>query len=104
VRCLPTSGSTMPIPFPRCATCFALPLCAKRDQYLRWSAQVSHVRYHIDTAFGQLVDRCNVKRVWALDPWHLCGRLLHKVLMHIMAILLTVELGNLPMHLARLAT
>jgi hypothetical protein len=28
---------------------------------------LSRVRYRIDTVFGQLVDRCAVKRVWARD-------------------------------------
>jgi hypothetical protein len=47
---------------------------AKRDPYPRWSAAPSRVRYRIDTVFGQLVDRCAVKRVWARDLWHLCSR------------------------------
>jgi hypothetical protein len=47
---------------------------AKRDPHPRWSARLSRVRYRIDTVFGQLVDRCAVKRVWARDLWHLCSR------------------------------
>jgi hypothetical protein len=75
---------------------------AKRDPHPRWSAVLSRVRYRIDTVFGQLVDRCMVKRVWVRDLWHLCSRLLRKVLMHTLAVLLNVELGNPPLHLARL--
>ena len=75
---------------------------AKRDPHPRWSAQLSRVRYRIDTVFGQLVDRCSVKRVWARDLWHLSSRLLRKVLMHTLAVLLTVDLGNPPLHLAQL--
>ena len=76
----------------------ALYLSAKRDPHPRWSAQLSRVRYRIDTVFGQLIDtvfgqlidtvfgqlveRCDVKRVWAGDLWHLCSRLLRTVLMH----------------------
>lgn len=41
---------------------------------------LSCVRYGIDTVFGQLVDRCAVKRVWAQDRWYLCSRLLRTVL------------------------
>ena len=75
---------------------------AKRDPHPRWSALLSRVRYRIDTVFGQLVDRCAVKRVWARDLWHLSSRLLRKVLMHTLAILLNVDLGNPPvLHLAQ---
>jgi hypothetical protein len=78
---------------------------AKRDPHPRWSALLSRVRYRIETVFGQLVDRCNVKRVWARDRWHLGNRLLRKVLMqlmHTLAVLLNSELGNPPLHLAQL--
>jgi hypothetical protein len=74
---------------------------AKRDPLPRWSARLSRVRYRIDTVFGQLVDRCAVKRLWARDLWHLSNRLLRKVLMHTLAVLLNVELGNPPLQLAR---
>jgi hypothetical protein len=74
---------------------------AKRDPHPRWSARLSRVRYRIDTVFGQLVDRCAVKRVWARDLWHLSSRLLRKVLMHTAAVLLNVDLGNPPLHLAQ---
>jgi len=73
---------------------------AKRDPSPRWSALLSRVRYRIDTVFGQLVDRCAVKRVWARDLWHLGSRLLRKVLMHTLAVLLSVHLGNSPLRLA----
>jgi hypothetical protein len=75
---------------------------AKRDPHPRWSAQLSRVRYRIDTVFGQLVERCAVKRVWARDLWHLGSRLLRKVLLHTLAILLNIDLGNPPLHLAEL--
>lgn len=75
---------------------------SKRDPHPRWSAVLSRVRYRIDTVFGQLVDRCNVKRVWARDLWHLANRLLRTVLMHTLAILLNVDRGNPPLHLAQL--
>jgi Transposase DDE domain len=75
---------------------------AKRDPHPRWSALLSRARYRIDTVFGQLVDRCDVKRVWARDRWHLGSRLLRKVLMHTLAVLLNIDLGNPPLHLAQL--
>jgi hypothetical protein len=75
---------------------------AKRDPHPRWSAVLSRVRYRIDTVFGQLVDRCHIKRVWARDLWHLCSRLLRKMLMHTLAVLLNSGLGNPPLQLAQL--
>lgn len=74
---------------------------AKRDPRPRWSAVLSRVRSRIDTVFGQLVDRCAVKRVWARDAWHLWSRLLRKVLMHTLVVLLNGELGNPPLQLAQ---
>jgi hypothetical protein len=49
---------------------------------------LSHVRYRIDTVFGQLVERYHAKRLWARDGWHLGSRLLRKVLSHTLAVLL----------------
>nr|WP_220210909.1 hypothetical protein [Reticulibacter mediterranei] len=46
------------------------------------SKVLGRVRYLIDTVFGQLTDRWNLKRVWASDLWHLRNRLLRAVLMH----------------------
>lgn len=43
---------------------------------------LGRVRYLIDTVFGQLTDRCQMKRVWARDLWHLRNRLLRFILMH----------------------
>ncbi len=74
---------------------------AKRDPRPRWSARFSRVRYRIDTVFGQLVDRCSIKRLWARDLWHLSNRLLRKVLMHTLAVLFNVDLDNPPLQLAR---
>lgn len=65
---------------------------------------LSRVRYRIDTVFGQLVDHCSVKRVWARDLWHLCSCLLRKVLIHPLGVLFTVVRDNPPLHLARLVT
>lgn len=77
---------------------------AKRDPHPRWSARLSRVRYRIDTVFGQLVDRCAVKRVWARDRWHLSSRLLRKVLMHTLAVLLNVALGTPPLQIAQVVS
>lgn len=68
----------------------------------RASPVLGRVRYRIDTVFGQLIDRCQAKRVWARDRWHLCNRLLRMVLMHTLAVLFNLELGQPPLQLARL--
>lgn len=75
---------------------------AQRDPAPKRSAALSRIRYRIDTVFGQLVERCAAKRVWARDAWHLWSRLLRKVLMHTVAVLLNLARGNPPLQLARL--
>ena len=40
------------------------------------SPVLGHVRYLIDTLFGQLTDRYTLKRTWARDQWYLRNRLL----------------------------
>jgi hypothetical protein len=35
---------------------------------------MGRVRYRIETVFGQLTDRCLLKRVWARDLWHVRNR------------------------------
>lgn len=46
------------------------------------SPVLGRVRYLVDTVFGQLTDRCGIKRVWVHDVWHLRNRVLRAVLMH----------------------
>jgi Transposase DDE domain len=46
------------------------------------SPVLGRVRYLIDTVFGQLADRCHIKRLWARELWHLCSRLVRLILMH----------------------
>ena len=75
---------------------------ATHDPWPQHSALLSRVRYRIDTTFGQLVDRYQVKRVWVKDAWHLHSRLLRKVLSHTMALFLNQIQGNPPMQLAKL--
>ena len=77
---------------------------ASSDPWPKRSALLSGVRYRIDTTFGQLVDRYQVKRVWAKDWWHLHSRLLRKVLSHTLALFLNQAQGNPPMQLAKLVS
>jgi hypothetical protein len=75
---------------------------ATRDPHPRWSTLLRRVCDRIDTVFGQLSERCGVRRVWARDLWHLSNRLLRKVLMHTLAVLFNLDLGRQPLHLAQL--
>ena len=77
---------------------------ARRDPDPGRSRFLSRVRYRIETTFGQLVERYHVKRVWARDLWHLCSRLLRKILSHTIAVLCNECLGHPPLQLARLLT
>lgn len=62
----------------------------------------SDMRYLIDTVFGQLTDRFQIKRVRARDLWHLTGRVYRKVLAHTLALLLNMEQGNRPLQFEQL--
>ena len=55
------------------------------------SAVLGQIRYRIDTVFGQLTDRCQMKRVWARDLWHLRNRLLRAILMHTLCVWLNQQ-------------
>jgi hypothetical protein len=57
------------------------------------SRVLGRVRYRIDTVFGQLTDRCQMKRVWARDLWHLRNRLLRFILMHTVCFFLNQQEG-----------
>ena len=73
----------------------------KRDPRPRFSSTLGRLRYRIDTVFGQLVDRGQVKRVWAKDIWHLHSRLVRKVLSYTIVVLLNQTQRNPPLQLAR---
>jgi hypothetical protein len=74
-----------------------------RDKDRVRSAKLSATRYKIETVNGQLAERYNVKRTWAKDLWHLCHRVIRKVLSHTVAILLNVRAGHQPLQFDRLA-
>lgn len=50
------------------------------------SSVLGQVRYRIDTVFGQLTDRCRLKRVWARDLWHLRNYIVRVLLMHTLCV------------------
>ena len=67
------------------------------------SAQLSAVRYRIETSSGQLAERYEIKRTWAKDLWHLCHRVIRKVLSHTALALINFRAGYRPMQLDALA-
>ena len=61
------------------------------------------VRYRIETSNGQLAERYAIKRTWAKDLWHLCHRVIRKILSHTALALINFLGGRQPMQLDRLA-
>jgi hypothetical protein len=57
------------------------------------SARLSAIRYRLETVNGQLAGRYQVKRTWAKDLWHLCHRIVRKVLSHTVMAGLCARLG-----------
>jgi hypothetical protein len=49
---------------------------------------LSRVRWRIETVAAQLVERFQLKRLWARDAWHLTSRIWRKVLSHTVAVFL----------------
>lgn len=76
----------------------------QQDPWPRWSRDISHWRYRIDTLFGQLVECTAVKRIWAHDLWHLTRRLLRKMCMQTSAIFTNSASDRPPLPLADLVT
>lgn len=66
------------------------------------SILLGHVRQITEVVIGQLATHFNAERTWARDLWHLCSRLIRKVLSHTAALLLNAQQGNPPLQLERL--
>jgi hypothetical protein len=69
----------------------------KHDPDPQRSRQLSGPRWRIETVGSQLTERYRLKRVWARDLWHLCHRLIRKVLSHTMAVWLNSAAGLEPL-------
>lgn len=67
---------------------------ASQDPHPEYNFLTSHIRYRIETVFGQLVDHFNAKKVWARDLWHFYNRLLRKIISHCIAAFLNISMGN----------
>jgi hypothetical protein len=75
----------------------------RRDPDRARSRRLSAVRYRVESTNGQLAERYGVKRTWAKDLWHLCHRVIRKVLSHTAAALLNLRAGRQPMQFDALA-
>jgi hypothetical protein len=66
------------------------------------SRVLGRLRWRIEAVAAQLAERYRFKRTWARDAWHLTSRMLRKALSHTVCVLLCLERGYEPLHLARL--
>jgi hypothetical protein len=66
------------------------------------SRVLTRVRWRIETVAAQLVQRYQLKRIWARDAWHLTSRVLRKILSHTIAVWLCLERGHSPLQFAQL--
>jgi hypothetical protein len=73
-----------------------------RDPDPERSGRLSSVRYRIETVAGQLAGRDMIKRTWARDLWHLCHRIIRKILSHTIMICINVLETNAPLSFDRL--
>lgn len=62
------------------------PYKSAKRQKQPYPRYLTHMRYRIETVFGQLVERFHAKRVWARDLWHLTSRWMRKFLSHTVAV------------------
>jgi hypothetical protein len=71
------------------------PFRSKQHEKEPWPFWLLVKRRRIETVLGQLVERFHLARVRARDLWHLCSRMLRKVLSHTVAVLFC-ECAELP--------
>ena len=74
----------------------------KRDPDPGRSRRLRGPRWRVETVNGQLAGRYWAKRLWARDLWHLCHRLIRKILSHTVAVWLNVIAGLAPLRFADL--
>lgn len=72
------------------------------DPWPALSQLISRLRQGIETVISQLIERFNAKWTWARDRWHLCHRMIRKVLAHTACVVLNVRHGHPPLQLDRL--
>jgi hypothetical protein len=75
-----------------------------RDPQPERSRVLRRLHWLIETVNGQLAGRYHAKRTWAKDVWHLCSRVLRKILSHTVAAWVNVSRGHRPLDFASLVT
>jgi hypothetical protein len=75
---------------------------AKGDPDPERSYWLGRIRRIVETTIGELVERYHIKRTWARDLWHLCHRLIRKLLSHTVGVWLNAQLGRPLLQLAGL--
>jgi hypothetical protein len=80
------------------------PYRSAKCQKQPWPRFLTHMRYRIETVFGQLVERFHAKRVWARDLWHLTSRWMRKFLSHTLAVFFYVQADISYLSFAKLVT
>jgi len=76
----------------------------KHDPQPQRSRVLRGLHWLIETVNGQLAGRYQVKRTWAKYLWHLCSRVLRKILSHTIAAWVNVARGHRPLDFASLLT
>lgn len=74
----------------------------RRDPDPARSRRLGRPRWRVETVNSQLAGRYSAKRIWARDLWHLCHRLIRKVLSHTVAVWVNVNAGLPPLQFAAL--
>ena len=82
--------------------CFLAPYKSAKREKQPWPRHLSHVRYRIETVFGQLAERFHAKRLWARDLWHLTSRWARKLLSHSIAVFFCLQHGLQHLRFAQL--
>jgi hypothetical protein len=76
----------------------------EQQRGLVWPRWLCARRQKIETIFSQLVERYNMKVVWARDSWHFSSRFVRKILSHTMAVVFCCREGVSPTRFSELLT
>jgi DDE family transposase len=74
----------------------------QRDPQPERSRVLSGLHWLIETVNGQLAERFGIKRTWARDLWHLCNRIVRKILSHTVAAWINASFRHRPLDFAAL--
>ena len=74
----------------------------KNETDRRGARLIARVRYRIETVFGQLCQRLEIRGVQVKDTWHLASRLLRAALCHTISLHLTLTHDIKPLQFAKL--